>query len=279
MSNMRRGLFVLTALALAGSASATEVDNRVLANESDGAQWAGYGRTFNADHFSPLTQINDRNIGRLGLAWSFDLPRSSSSYGAPLAVDGVLYVGVGYSVVRALDAATGKLLWTYDPGVPQVAGHKLRPGWGIRGIAFWRGKVFTGTQDGRLIAIDAKTGRQLWSTLTTEPGDNRYINGPVFAFNGKVVVGQSGADFNPLRGYVTAYDAESGRQVWRFYTVPGKPGTPDPDNAAAMTMAAKTWNGEWWRFGGGGGAVWNSMTYDPQFNRLYVGVGQGAPWN
>jgi quinohemoprotein ethanol dehydrogenase len=277
--NMRRGLFVLTALALAGAVSGTEVDNRVLANESDGAQWAGYGRTFSADHFSPLTQINDRNIGRLGLAWSFDLPRSSSSYGAPLAVDGVLYVGVGYSVVRALDAATGKLLWTYDPGVPQVAGHKLRPGWGIRGIAFWRGKVFTGTQDGRLIAIDAKTGRQLWSTLTTEPGDNRYINGPVFAFNGKVVVGQSGADFNPLRGYVTAYDAESGRQVWRFYTVPGKPGTPDPDNAAAMATAAKTWNGEWWRFGGGGGAVWNSMTYDPQFNRLYVGVGQGAPWN
>src|SRR5262249_20174229 len=153
----------------------------------------------------------------------------------------------------ALDAARGRLLWTYDPQVPQTAGHKLRPGWGIRGIALWRGKIFTGTQDGRLIAIDARTGKPVWSTLTIEPGDSRYINGPPFVFNGKVVVGHSGADFNPLRGYVTAYDTESGRQVWRFYTVPGEPGT-DPGDAA-MTMAAKTWHGQWWRFGGGGGAV------------------------
>lgn len=274
---MHRGWLMLAALAIVGAVSGTEVDNRVLANETDGAGWAGYGRTFSANHFSPLTQIDAHNIGRLGLAWWFDLPKSSSSYGAPLAVDGILYFGVGYSVLRAMDAATGKLLWTYDPQVPEAAGHKLRAGWGIRGIALWQGKVFTGTQDGRLIALDARTGKQAWSVLTTEPGDNRFINGPPVVFNGKVVIGHSGADFNPLRGYVTAYDAQSGRQVWRFYTVPGKPGS-EPESAA-MAMAAKTWHGDWWRFGGGGGAVWNSMTYDPQLNRLYIGVGQGAPWN
>jgi quinohemoprotein ethanol dehydrogenase len=274
---MLRGLGALAVLAFAGTAGAGEVDNRLLADETAGADWAGYGRTFSAMHFSPLEQINEQNVNRLGLAWWFDLPKSSSAYGAPLAIDGTLYFGVGYSVVRAIDAATGKLLWTYDPKVPEAAGHKLRPGWGIRGIAFWRGKVFTGTQDGRLLAIDAKTGKLVWSVLTTEADDNRFINGPPFVFNGKVVIGHSGADFNPLRGYVTAYDTESGKQVWRFYTVPDKPA--DKPESPAMAMAARSWNGEWWRFGGGGGAVWNAMTYDPQFNRLYIGVGQGAPWN
>jgi quinohemoprotein ethanol dehydrogenase len=273
---MNRGLWALAVLAVAGTAAAADVDSRFV-NETNGADWAGYGRTYSANHFSPLQQINDQNVRRLGLEWWFDLPRSSSSYGAPLAVDGILYFGVGYSVVRAMDGATGKLLWAYDPKVPETAGHKLRSGWGIRGIAFWHGRLFAGTQDGRLIAIDAKTGKPAWSVLTTEADDNRYINGPVFVFNGRVVVGHSGADFNPLRGYVTAYDTDSGKQVWRFYTVPGKPGT-QPEGAA-MELAAKTWHGEWWRFGGGGGAVWNSMTYDPQFNRLYIGVGQGAPWN
>jgi quinohemoprotein ethanol dehydrogenase len=274
---MLRTLVALAVLAFAGTAVAAEVDNRLLANEAAGADWAGYGRTFSATHFSPLGQINDQNVARLGLAWWFDLPKSSSAYGAPLAIDGILYFGVGYSVVRAMDAATGKLLWTYDPKVPESAGHKLRSGWGIRGVAFWRGRVLTGTQDGRLLALDAGTGKLVWSVLTTEAGDNRYINGPPFVFNGKVVVGHSGADFNPLRGYVTAYDAQTGKQVWRFYTVPDKPG--NPAESSAMAMAAKSWNGAWWRFGGGGGAVWNSMTYDPQFNRLYIGVGQGAPWN
>jgi quinohemoprotein ethanol dehydrogenase len=268
-------MVLVSAMSAAGSFA--DVDNRVLANEVEGADWASYGRTFSANHFSPLTQINDGNVGQLGLAWSYDLPNSSSVYGAPLAVEGVLYFGVGYSVIRAIDAATGSLLWTYDSKTPEAAGRKLRAGWGIRGIAFWRGRVFTGTQDGRLIALDAGTGKRVWSVQTTEPDDSRFISGPPFVFNGKVVIGHGGADFAPFRGYVTAYDSATGRQLWRFYTVPGDP--KRRFDSRAMAMAAKTWKGEWWRFGGGGGAAWNAMAYDPQFNRLYVGVGQGMPWN
>jgi quinohemoprotein ethanol dehydrogenase len=272
---------VLAALVLAGPASVAanrpEVNNRALANEAGGADWAGYGRTFSENHFSPLQQINEGNIGRLGLAWSYDLPRSASVYGAPLAVDGVLYFGVAYSVIRAIDATTGRLLWTYDPKAPEAAGVKLRGGWGIRGIAIWKGRVFTGTQDGRLIALDAKTGRLAWSVLTTQPNDSRFVTGPPFVFNDKIVIGHAGADFAPFRGYVTAYDTASGQKLWRFFTVPGDP--HQPFESRAMAMAAKTWNGGWWRFGGAGGAAWNAMAYDPQFNRLYIGVGQGMPWN
>lgn len=275
--------FAKIAAALAAAVIATmpatgaQIDNRVLANETDGTNWASYGRTFSENHYSPLKDINDGNIGRLGLAWYYDLPVVASVFSAPLAVDGVLYFAIGYSVVHAMDAATGKLLWQYDPDVPAVAGQKLRGGWGIRGIAFWGGKVYTGTQDGRLIALDAKTGKLVWSAQTIEPNDGRYVTGPPWVFNGKVVIGHGGADFTPVRGYVTAFDAQTGKQLWRFYTVPGNPkgGFENP----TMEMAAKTWNGEWWKYGGGGGTVWHAMAYDPKFNRLYIGTGNGSPWN
>ena len=166
---LNKATSVITALVLtvavgtAAIAQATTVNNRVLADEKDGRNWASFGRTFSENHYSPLTQINDKNVAGLGLAWSYDLPRVSSVFAAPLAVDGVLYFAIGYSVVHAIDARTGKLLWKYDPEVYKVAGRKLRMGWGIRGIAFWEGKVYTGTQEGRLIALDAKTGKEIWS--------------------------------------------------------------------------------------------------------------------
>jgi quinohemoprotein ethanol dehydrogenase len=175
-----------------------------------------------------------------------------------------------------MDAKTGKLLWRYDPKAPEAAGKKLRAGWGIRGIAFWGGRVYTGTHDGRLIALDAKTGKLVWSVLTTDPDDGRYITGPPWVFNGKVVIGHGGADFEPVRGYITAYDAKTGKQVWRFYTVPGDP-KKDFENET-MAMAAKTWHGAW-RFGGAGGTVWDAFAYDPEFNRLYFGTSNGWPWN
>ena len=236
--------WVVTAIAalFAASISARGVDNLALANEADGANWASYGRTFSENHFSPLRQINDGNIGQLGLAWHYDLPQVASVFSAPLAVDGILYFAIGYSVVHAMDAKTGKLLWQYDPKVAEVAGKRLRPAWGIRGIAFWGDKVYTGTQDGRLIALDARTGKLRWSVQTLEPNDDRYITGPPWVFNGKVVIGHGGADFNPVRGYVTAYDAQTGKQAWRFYTVPGNPADGFED--AAMERAAKTWRGE-----------------------------------
>ncbi len=271
------GLFALTLAAGASPATQAAVNNRSLANEQDGRNWASSGRTFSENHYSPLKQVDSGNVGRLGLAWSYDLPRVSSVFAAPLAVDGVLYFAIGYSVVHALDARTGQLLWKYDPEVYKVAGHKLQMGWGIRGIAFWEGKVYTATQEGRLIALDAKTGKPLWSVQTIPHEDARYITGAPWVFNGKVVIGFGGGDFGMVRGYVTAYDANTGKQLWRFYTVPGNPADGFEDEA--MAMAAKTWTGQWWRFGGAGGTVWNAMAYDPKYNRLYFGTGNGSPWN
>jgi len=243
----------------------------------DGANWERYGRTYKEDHFSPLAQIHEGNINRLGLAWYQDLPTGSSvGASAPLAVDGVLYYAVGFSVIHATDAKTGKLLWQYDPKAFEAAGTELRSGWGVRGIAYGDGKVFTGTIDGRLIAIDAATGTLVWSAQTTEPGDSRYITGMPYVMDGKVIIGHGGADFAPVRGYVTAYDMNTGEQAWRFYTVPGNPA--DGFENDAMAMAAKTWTGEWWKYGGGATA-WHAMAYDPEFNRIYIGTGNGAPWN
>lgn len=253
--------------------TATEVNNDLLANEADGSQWASFGRTFSEQHYSPLDEVNSDTVDRLGLAWSMDLNDVWSMASVPVAVDGILYFAVGYSVVHAVDAVTGKLLWKYNP---KLTGRKMRMAWGSRGLAYWKGKIYVGVQDGRLVALDAATGELVWETLTTEPGDDRYITGAPRAFNDKIIIGHGGADFIGVRGYVTAYDAETGEQAWRWYTVPGNPA--DGFENAAMEMAAKTWTGEWWKFGGGGTA-WNAMTYDPEFNRVYIGTGNGSPWN
>ena len=237
--------------------------------------WESFGRTAGEDHYSPLAQITDKNIKRLKLAWSMDLP-VGNSVTAPLAVDGTLYFASGYSIVHAVDALTGKLLWQYDPKAAEAAGRKLRQGWGIRGLAYSNGKLYVGTHDGRLIAIDAKTGKLVWSVLTVDPGDVRFISGAPRAFNNKIVIGHGGADVGSIRGYVDCYDGQTGKRLWRFYTVPGNPA--DGFENKAMEMAAKTWFGPWWKYGGGG-TVWNSMTYDPDFNVFYLGVGNGAPWN
>jgi len=243
----------------------------------DGSNWERYGRSDKEDHFSPLTLINENNIDRLGLAWSYDLPTATSSgVAAPLAVNGVLFFAAGHSVIHAMNAVTGKLLWEFDPQVYQVIGEELRGSWGVRGIAYSNGKVFTGTADGRLIAIKAKTGELIWSSKTTEKGDGRYITGAPYVIGDKVIIGHGGADFRPVRGYVTAYEIETGKMAWRFFTVPGNPKNGFENKA--MEMAAKTWTGEWWKFGGGG-TVWHAMAYDNDLNRVYIGTGNGAPWN
>jgi len=256
-------------------AANSPVDNAALNNEADGHNWAAYGRTFSEAHYSPLAEINRETVPRLNLAWTLDLD-VTNNLSTPLAVDGVIYVASGYSFVHAVDAKSGKLLWRYDPEVPKAAGTKLRTGWGIRGLAFWKGRLFVGTHDGRLIAVDAKTGKPAWSVQTVDPADGSYISGPPRVFNDKVVIGFGGGDFGAVRGYVTAYDTNTGKQLWRWWTVPGDPakGFENP----AMEMAAKTWTGEWWKYGGGG-TVWNAMTYDPEFNRVYIGTGNGGPWN
>ena len=265
-------LGVCAALLFCGAAQAG-VDQTTLADPADGTNWAAWGRNFDEQRFSPLDQINRDSVDRLGLAWSYELDDVWSVSSQPLAVDGVIYMAVGYSEVYAIDAVSGELLWRYDP---EVDPKKMRMAWGIRGLAFWKGRVYVGVQDGRLIAIDAESGEPEWSVLTTEPGDNRYITGAPRVFNDTVIIGHGGADFGYVRGYVTAYDTETGEQRWRWHTVPGNPA--DGFENAAMEMAAETWTGEWWKFGGGGTA-WNAMTYDPEFNRIYIGTGNGSPWN
>jgi quinohemoprotein ethanol dehydrogenase len=188
-----------------------------------------------------------------------------------------MYISGSYSVVRAVDAQSGKVLWNYDPKTLEVAGDRQRIFWDSnRGVAFWKGKVFVATGDGRLNAIDAKTGKEVWSAVTIDPKLPMYINGAPRVFRDKVIIGNGGTEVGANRGYVTAYDTETGKQAWRFYIVPGNPADGFEDETQAM--AAKTWTGEWWKHGGGGNA-WNGFTYDPEFNRIYIGTGNGSPWN
>jgi len=252
-----------------------------LAGTPDSDNWGSYGRTYDQDHFSPLTDIDVDNVSHLGLAWWFDIPGIVLAESVPLAINGTLFFVTGYSVVRAVNGATGRLLWTYDPGVAKEAGRKLRLLWGVRGIASLNGRIYVGTHDGRLVALNAKTGKPVWSVVTTQPGDLRIISGPPLVFGGKVMIGHAfteaplyGEPGPPLRGYVTAYDAVTGKQLWRFFTVPGDP--KKGFESKAMEMAAKTWSGDWWKHSGGG-TVWNAMTYDPELNRVYIGTSNGFP--
>jgi quinohemoprotein ethanol dehydrogenase len=195
----------------------------------------------------------------------------------PIVVDGVMYTTGPFSIVYALDAATGKLLWKHDPGVPKSIAGQGCCGPVNRGVAVWKGKVYVGTFDGRLLALDAATGMEKWSVDTVIDHAKSYtITGAPRIVKGKVLIGNGGAEFG-VRGYVTAYDADSGKQAWRFFTVPGDPALPPEDDA--MKMALKTWFGNGWVKWGGGGTVWDSMSYDPELNQLYIGVGNGSPFN
>jgi quinohemoprotein ethanol dehydrogenase len=241
----------------------------------DPNNWTGFGRTSGEQHYSPLDAINDGTVAKLGLQWSMDLP-PQNSVSAPLAIDGVLYAATGYSVVRAINAVTGALKWEYDSKAAELAGRKLRQGWGIRGIAYGQGRIFVGTHDGRLVALDAATGKPAWTARTLPLDNASFISGPPRYFDGKVIIGFGGGDVSAVRGYVTTYDAATGKQLWRFHTVPGNPA--DGFENKAMEMAARTWAGKWWTYGGGG-TVWNAMTYDPTTGSIILGVGNGSPWN
>jgi quinohemoprotein ethanol dehydrogenase len=267
----------VTALALTGckpGASPSGESAALLADSSPGDDWAGYGRTNGQQHYSPLSDIGQANAADLGLAWSMDLP-SGNSVTQPIAVGGVLYFATGLSVVHAVDAVTGKELWQYDPQAAQASGLNLRVGWGVRGVAWWNGRIYAGTQDGRLIALDARTGKLAWSAKTLRPEDAAHVNGAPRVFNGRVLIGFAGTT-GAMRGYVTAYDAGTGKQLWRFWTVPGDPSRPFENRA--MEMAARTWSGEWWKYGGGA-MVWNSMAHDPETDTIFIGTGSPYPWS
>lgn len=248
-----------------------------IADESRTADWLAYGRTHSEQRFSPLTDINRDTVSRLGVAWYMDLPDDVGLVSTPLVVDGVLYFVGSMNVIRALDATTGALLWQYDPEVGAHIGNKRQVGWAHnRGISFYKGKIFGATWDGRLFAVDAKSGALVWSTRTYDANKPLYITGAPKAFRDKVLIGNGGTELGRARGFVTAYDAESGAQAWKFFIVPGNPA--DGFESEAMAMAAETWSGPWWEHGGGGNA-WHGFTYDPEFDAVYIGTGNGAPWN
>ncbi|HEB28533.1 MAG TPA: PQQ-dependent dehydrogenase, methanol/ethanol family [Porticoccus sp.] len=266
-------LFTISFLSTSFAAPVT--DERLRHAENDSANWMSHGRTYREQRFSPLDQINADNVTSLGLSWYFETDDASGLQATPLVVDGVMYFTAAWSVVYALDARTGEQLWKYDPLVSKEISYKFCCGVVNRGVAIWQDKIYVGTLDGRLVAINAETGKLEWQKQTTDPDKAYSITGAPRIANGKVIIGNGGSEYG-VRGYVTAYYAQTGEQAWRFYTIPGNPA--DGFENEQMEMAAKTWKGEWWKMGGGG-TVWDSMVFDPDLNLLYIGVGNGAPHN
>jgi quinohemoprotein ethanol dehydrogenase len=247
---------------------------RVEAADREPHNWLAHGRTFGEQRHSPLAMIDDTNVDRLGLAWSFETGTGRGHEATPIVVDGVIYLTAPWSVVHALDARTGEPLWSYDPKVPRSWARRACCDVVNRGVALWQGRVYVGTLDGRLVALDARSGSVVFDVNTIDRDQPYTITGAPRVAKGKILIGNGGAEYG-VRGYVSAYDADTGEMAWRFYTVPGDPAKPVEH--AEMTDAAATWNGEWWKLGGGG-TVWDSMAYDPELDLVYIGTGNGSPW-
>jgi quinohemoprotein ethanol dehydrogenase len=248
---------------------------RILTAASNNAEWLTHGRTYAEERHSPLQRINHQTVSRLGLAWYFDLDTDRGQEATPLVIDGVIYFSTAWSKVYAVNARSGEQIWFFDPAVPPV--HAINACCDVvnRGVAAWGGNVYVGTLDGRLIALDRASGDIVWSVVAADPEQRYTITGAPRVVNGNVIIGNGGAEYG-VRGYVDAYDAVTGEHVWRFYTVPGNP--EEGFENTAMAMAAETWHGDWWQYGGGGTA-WDSFAFDPALNLLYIGVGNGSPWN
>ena len=246
-------------------------------NARSSKDWPSYGMDYSETRFSKLRQLDTANVKRLGLVWSYDLESTRGVESTPVVVDGIMYVTASWSVVHAVDVRTGKRLWSYDPGVDRANGFKGCCDVVNRGVAVYKGKVYVGAFDGRLVALDAATGQKVWEQDTIIDRAYSYtITGAPRVIKGKVLIGNGGAEYG-VRGYVTAYDAETGAQQWRWFTVPGDPSKPFENEA--MARAAKTWDpaGKWWE-AGGGGTAWDTMAYDPELNLMYIGTGNGSPW-
>ncbi len=267
-------LLAATLLPLAAALAKPVTAERIIAADREPQNWLAHGRTYDEQRYSPLDQINAGNVGKLGLAWSYATGTTRGLQATPIVVDGRMYTTGVWSVVYALDAKTGKPLWTFDPEVPRAWGRNACCDAVNRGVAVWQGAVYVGTLDGRLVSLDARTGKKRWEVNTIDRTKPYTITGAPRVVKGKVLIGNGGAEYG-VRGYFSAYDADTGKLAWRFYTVPGNP--KDGFERPEMEAAAKTWTGEWW-LGGGGGTVWDSMAYDPQLDTLYVGTGNGSPW-
>lgn len=273
---------VLMAIAIASPPGARAqtprpVDDARLRNAAKQSnEWLTYGFTPAETRYSPAQQINAANVARLGLAWSYDVGHGGGGQEAtPLFSNGTLYGITNWSIVFAVDARTGKEKWRWDPEVNQ---EKVRPkiccGVVQRGVALYQGLVIAPTIDGRLIALEADTGRPVWESRVSYAQENYTITMAPRIAKGKVIIGVSGSEL-PVRGFFAAYDALTGKFAWRFYTVPGDPSKPFEN--PALKAAAETWSGDWWKLGGGG-TVWDGMAYDPEADLVYVGTGNGGPW-
>ncbi|MBX9728789.1 MAG: PQQ-dependent dehydrogenase, methanol/ethanol family [Sphingopyxis sp.] len=279
----RSGVVAAALLLLAGCTGGNDGravdDARLLAAAEESGNWLTHGGTYEEQRFSRLDAITADNVDELGLAWSHEFDTNRGQEATPIVVDGTLYTTSAWSKVFAFDAATGQLKWSFDPEVPGEAGFNACCDVVNRGVAVYEGKVYFGTLDGRLIALDADSGEQVWSVVTVDQSKPYTITGAPRVVKGRVLIGNGGAEYG-VRGYVSAYDADDGSLAWRFYTVPPGPGAP-ADGAASDSVierARATWSGDWSRFGGGG-TVWDAIVYDAAFNQVLIGVGNGSPWN
>ncbi len=243
--------------------------------DEENSAWLSYGRTYDEQRFSPLDQINRETVADLSLAWYADMTTSRGQEATPLVVDGALYISTAWSHVHAYDVRTGQHLWSYDPQIDPAKGRDACCDVVNRGVAAWDGSIFVGTLDGRLVSLDSETGEVEWEVVTVDQDLPYTITGAPRVVKGLVMIGNGGAEYG-VRGYVDAYHAETGEMAWRFYTVPGNPA--DGFENDLMANAAQTWTGQWWNLGGGG-TVWDAMAYDPELDLLYIGVGNGSPWN
>ena len=245
-------------------------------DSSQASDWSTHGAGDFEQRYSALTNIQRKTIASLGFAWEQSAHSRRGLEATPIVVDKIMYTTSTWSRVIALNAVTGQVLWKYDPQVPKFWAKRLCCDVVNRGVAAWQGKIFLGTLDGRLEALDALTGEVEWSVGTVDPELPYTITGAPRVINGLVMIGNGGAEFG-VRGFIAAYDYETGEEVWKFYTVPGNPENGFENEA--MKMASKTWTGRHWEIGGGGGTVWDSMAYDPELDLMYIGVGNGTPWN
>ena len=264
----------LVAMQLGGSAALAGVTGADIAAGAP-EEWLSYGRDYGEQRFSPLTAVNAANVAQLGLAWSSDLDTARGQEATPIVHNGVLYVSTAWSKVRAYDAANGKMLWSYDPEVPRETLVRACCDAVNRGVAIYENKIYVGTLDGRLVALNAATGKVAWSVLAVPNQRDYTITGAPRIVKGRVLIGEGGSEYR-ARGYLAAYDAHTGKLAWKFNTVPGNPQKGYENKA--MSSAAKTWTGKWWTMGGGG-TVWDSITYDPKTNLVMFGTGNAEPWN
>ncbi len=272
--------YPLNSLVLASNFDITQ--QRVIESTNQPDQWLVHGRTYAEQRYSPLNQINTETVKNLGIAWVFETDTNRGHEATPIVVDDIMFSTSAWSIVYANDAKTGEIIWKFDPKVPKEKAYFVCCDVVNRGVAVWQGKVFFGTIDGRLIALDAKTGEMIWEKMTVNPSQAYSITGAPRVVKNKVVIGNGGAEYG-VRGYVSAYDADTGDLVWRFYTIPGYPedGLEEGENEkneSIMKFAASTWGGSNWLEVGGGGTVWDSMAYDPELDLLFIGTGNGGPW-